>query len=111
MATDYVTLGPTPGDEACAQVGADNYRETMRAESKRYIAGLQRMFPLPEGCNARIAVKGFPHDYGTYHEVCVIFGDDDEVAIQYAYHVENNLPGSWEEMDAAAPMPLTIDAE
>ena len=94
----YLTLGSTPCDEDCAQLGADDYRERMRAETKRYIAQLERLFPnRPEG--VRFGVKGFSHDFGTYHEVCVFFNEDNEEQAEFAYNVEGECPAKWDDVE------------
>jgi hypothetical protein len=92
---DYLTLGPTPCDEACAQVGSDDYPERSRAECKRYLTLLRTLYgPEPEG--AALVVKSFPHDFGTYREVCVVYDDDNPRAAEYAYLLERNLPTTWD---------------
>ena len=66
---DYLALGPVPAGEDCAQVGTEEYYSKGRQECRTYKKQLLRMFPdCPEG--ARIAIKPFPHDFGTYHFVC-----------------------------------------
>ena len=92
---DYITLGTTPTDEQCVQVGSDNYHRRVMQECHRYIELLKKMFPnLPEGC--RFAVKGFDHDFGTYWEVVIFFNSDKEECVDFAINVENNLPQKWE---------------
>lgn len=103
MSKDYLSLGSTPACEECAAVGSDNYQSRMRLESRLYIAQLERQFPnLPDGVYFRN--KGFSHEFGTYHEVCVFFDDSDDTQIEAAYDVENNLPEKWD-----MPAQLAID--
>jgi hypothetical protein len=83
----YLELGPVPADETCAQVGSKNYREVALAECRRYKQLLEAKFP--EG---RFAIKGFSHDYGTYHEVVIYYDDDNH---DYVSMVEENLPATW----------------
>jgi hypothetical protein len=93
---DYITIGATPCEEPCAQVGADNYREQSMKECIAFKKQLRRQFgEEPEG--AQIVTKSFPHDFGTYHEVCVVFEDENEVAVNYAFGVENSTPANWDE--------------
>ena len=93
---DYLILGATPAGENCAQVGRDNYPEQVRREGHAYIAQLTRMFGEPP-TGSRFSLKGFPHDFGTYHEVVVWFDDTLPSTIEFAYHVENNLPEEWDD--------------
>ena len=91
---DYLTLGSTPCEEDCAQVGSENYYEKAYKECHRYIELLKVMFPnIPE--KARYAVKAFPHDFGTYHEVIIWYDTEDAPSMDYAFGVENNLPMTW----------------
>lgn len=80
-----------------------------RAECKAYINQLLRVFgkpPLP----GYFKVKSFPHDFGSYMEVCIFYEileipDDaslDEEILHskseaYAYNVEANLPEYWDD--------------
>jgi hypothetical protein len=93
---DYLTLGPTPCDEECAQVGTADYAEKSRIESSAYIAQLRRQFGEPPGLSF-FKVKRFPHEFGSYHEVVIAFDDENEEAVDFAYRVENNLPATWDE--------------
>lgn len=98
---DYMTLGPTPADEPCAQVGSADYYERAREECARYKAQLLRQFGEPPK-NASLRVKGFPHDFGTYYEVCVVYEANDETACEYAYRLEAHLPAKWDAVAAHA---------
>lgn len=92
---DYVTIGSTPADEDCAQVGSADYSVRARKECAAFVKQLIRQFgPPPEG--ARVHTKGFSHDYGTYHEVVVSFDDDNEAAVEYAYTLESETPLNWD---------------
>lgn len=103
---DYLTLGTTPADEECAQVGTADYWEKTKAEARRYKAGLERYFKQqlddPDTL-VYLTLKSFPHDFGTYHELCVIYNDADEKEIEAAFEIENNLPSTWEELENGPP--------
>ncbi len=103
---DYVTLGPTPAAEDCERADGDQSR--CRKECQIYIRQLERMFPEHEG--AYFACKSFPHDFGSYREVCCIFDDDDESAVEYAYKCENNTPQHWdaEALDELAALTVNV---
>jgi hypothetical protein len=88
---DYLSIGSSPYDEDCAQVGSCDYERRSRKELRAFKHQLQRLFP-----NAEIAIKSFPHDFGTYREVCVFFDDEDEASTDIALNVESNTPAQWD---------------
>lgn len=94
---EYLNIGPVPHDEDCAQVGSPDFAKLSRIETKAYIEQLQRQFPIPEEIDAYFGVKSFPHDFGTYREVVVYYDASDEAAAKFAFGVENNSPGEWDE--------------
>jgi hypothetical protein len=91
---DYLTLGPVPCDEECAQLGASDYYEKAMEECRKYKKLLISLFsPVP--INNSFAIKSFNHDFGTYHEVVVYFDDECEESVNYAFNIEGNLPEKW----------------
>jgi hypothetical protein len=92
---DFVTLGTAPIDEPCAQLGRDDYDDTVKEECRRFIRRLRQTFG-DEPSGARFAIKSFDHDFGTYYEVVCLFDTDDEEAAHYAYRCEEELPLTWE---------------
>lgn len=96
---DYISIGSTPCDEACAQVGQPDYRRRALAECHRFIALLRKTFgPEPEG--AELRVKAFPHDFGTYYEVVCHYDTDIPASVDYALHCEAQMPVTWGEETA-----------
>lgn len=95
---EYLDISPVPYDEPCSQVGSPDYYEKMRTESKIFISQLKRRFPLWGEKNIEFVNKSFPHDFGSYNSVCVIFDDQDEEACQYAMLIENECPQNWDEI-------------
>lgn len=96
MAREYITLGPTPPEEDCAQVGADDYHARSAKESRAWINQLKRAFPnLPDG--VRLHAKNFPHDFGSYVEVVASWAVGDEAAMEAAYNIDAELPGEWDD--------------
>jgi len=94
---DYVSIGSTPHNEACAQVGTPDYAQRAKAECARFRDQIARHYPEPE--NGYLAIKGFPHDFGTYYEVIARFDDTDEDAINWAFSIEADEKGvlaDWE---------------
>jgi hypothetical protein len=92
----YISIGSTPSDEPCAQVGTDNYFEQAKKECHAYMGQIMRIFPeFPDYC--WLSVKGFPHDFGTYYEVIVRYDENDEKATEFAYNIESNSPANWDD--------------
>lgn len=92
---DYITIGSVPAGEKCAQLGSEDYYSQSRAEGRALIGQLRRILGAEKG-SAQFAIKGFPHDFGTYHEVVCYFDDSDEVGADYAYTAEGELPEEWD---------------
>lgn len=98
MFTTYLEklyLGPTPADEACAQVGRPGYRDQALKECRAYIRQLERLFSEPPP-GAHFALSRETHDFGTYYEVIVQYDPEDGDAIDFALRVEASLPATWD---------------
>lgn len=93
---NYITIGSSPCDEPCAQVGSENYHENARKEGKAFINQLRRQFG-PEPASASLRIKGFPHDFGTYHEVVCYYDSSDDVGADYAFRLESEMPAEWDQ--------------
>lgn len=83
---DCLSIGATPHDEPCAQVGAEDYAQTARLECGRFAAQIRRHYPEPE--NGYLVIKRSLHEFGAYFEVCAVFEDTDEEAVEWAYRCE-----------------------
>ena len=93
---ESLSLGPTPAGEQCAQLGSDDYHKWSRIEIRAYANQIKRMFPnMPAGLILKISSN--PHDFGTYHELDVVYLTDDEEAETYAFNMENGIPEYWDE--------------
>lgn len=93
---DYISIGSSPCDEDCAQVGTDNYAEKAKKECTAFIHQIEReLKDFPNGCY--LSIKGFPHDFGTYYEVIVRYDENDEEATSFAYKLEGNSPANWDD--------------
>jgi hypothetical protein len=91
----FISLGPTPPEEPCAQVGEPDYRRKALAECQRFIVLLRETFgPEPEG--AELQTKSFPHDFGTYYEVVCCYDPDHPASMDYAFRLEKETPSTWE---------------
>lgn len=91
---DYLTLGPNPADEECVQVGNPDYYKLAKAECQRYIELIRNIIG-PEPFGAALIIKSFPHDFGSYMEVCCVYDDEIEEATEYAYKCEGESPTKW----------------
>jgi len=93
---DYINIGSSPYDEQCAQVGTPDYHEKVARECRAYKRQLIRQFgEPPEG--AALAIKSFPHDFGTYHEVVCYYDTEIEGSKEYAFKLESDGPSNWDE--------------
>lgn len=94
--TDYVSLGSTPYNEECAQIGDPDYYKKTKEELKKYKSLILTKYgEPPEG--ARLQVKSFSHDFGSYHELCVVYELDNIDAENYAFALEQNCPETWKD--------------
>lgn len=93
VSTNYLTLGPTPYDEVCTPNTGD--KRKIDLENKLYKEQLERQFAHLK--NIRFVIKSFPHDFGSYSEVCVVWTEEDEVGQNQAYDVDTSLPDKWDE--------------
>ena len=94
---EYMTLGPTPCDEPCEQMGPHWDAAKARAEVRVYCAQLVRQFPACD--RVLFGIKRESHDFGTYYEAAVYYDDADDLATEQAYRVERELP---QQFDAEA---------
>jgi hypothetical protein len=94
MTTQTLHIGPAPCEEECAQVGRPDYEERSRRECLVFRRMLQRLYPAPD--RARLQVKSFAHDFGSYREVCVCYDDQNEAACTYACQLERETPLKWD---------------
>ncbi|MBL8028999.1 MAG: hypothetical protein JNL74_21430 [Fibrobacteres bacterium] len=94
---EYLVIGTTPTEEDCIQVrSGQNYLPLMRKECKRFLDLLRSKFgDEPDG--AKLCIKDFPHDFGTYLEVVCEYDPDKEEAVEYAFRCENDPPRTWNE--------------
>ena len=82
MSYQTMTIGASPCEESCAQVGHPGYEARSRRECLVFRRMLERLFPLADDVPARFAVISSPHEFGTYREVCVRY--------------EDNTPAQWD---------------
>lgn len=93
---DYLTISSVPYGEPCAQVGSDNYDRNSRLECVAFIGQIRReLGDEPNG--AVLRAKSFPHEFGSYREVVVVYDDNYDDAVEYAFKIEANAPEFWDE--------------
>lgn len=91
---DYLNIAATPVDEDCVPCGENLAKQ--RAECNAFIGQLRRQFgEEPEG--ARLSVKAFQHDYGTYYEVVCYYDDKYTESVDYAFKLEAETPEKWDD--------------
>jgi hypothetical protein len=111
---DYLTIGPTPSHEDCAQVGSPDYRARARRECQAFINQLRRQHgPEPDGAGLRVKTEA--HDFGSYFEVACYYDTECPEAAAYALKCEGETPGEWDaearrELAAAPTRPMTVGA-
>ena len=88
---EYIELGPVPCEESCAQTLDDDFTIKNKAECNRFKALLQERYP-----EANFVIKSFPHDFGTYREVCVTYDEDDEKEVEMVFDIEASCPTTWD---------------
>ena len=96
MLFDHLSIGPSPTNERCAQVGEPDYAERSRRECRAYVRQLRRVLG-DEPAKASLAVKANPHDFGTYREVVCYFDPSDRAALDYAFRAEELAPAEWDD--------------
>jgi len=95
--SDWIDIGSSPPEEACAQVGQSGYYEQARHECRAYIALLRRTIG-EEPIGARLAIKSNPHDFGVYLSVVCYFDPLLPESEAYAYRCESDGPACWDDM-------------
>lgn len=97
MNSDYIYLGPAPANENCAQVGEPDYRIKAKKEMNTFIDQIYRQFPEIEETSIVIRAKFFPHDYGSYGDVVVIYDADDQESTILALKIESDVDTYWDD--------------
>lgn len=93
---ETIHIGPVPSLERCASVGDADFEKVSRQECWTFRRMMERHFPVPEGMDARFAVRSFPHEFGSYREVVVDYEPSDEKALAFALHCEHHTPDQWD---------------
>lgn len=98
---EYIEIGSTPCEEKCQQVPYED-PELARLESLMFIKAIRiKLGKEPDG--AQLKIKGFPHDFGTYHEVVCYYDEDMPESVDYAFKCESDSPRTWSEVGMITP--------
>ena len=92
----YLSIGSSPCDEDCVQVGEEDYWARMLLECKKFKELIHQSCGSPP-VGARLIIKTFQHDFGKYAEVCVEFEEGNKEATEYAYRVDREAPTRWKD--------------
>ena len=94
---DYIEIGAVPCEEQCQQVGTEGYDPVRaRLESRVFMHQIRRTIGIePDG--ARLALKSFPHDFGSYIEAVCYYDDSMPLSVEYAFKCESDTPIRWDE--------------
>jgi hypothetical protein len=95
---DYFELcTTTPHDEKCVQSNSPNYSRLSRIEARVLQNQLIRMHGTPPG-GAYFKVTSNPHDFGTYHDLAIVYDEDDDEEVDYMLKIESGVPDNWDEI-------------
>ena len=98
-----IPIGIAPTDEECAQTGIHaRYQDLQLLECRVYRAAIiARYGPPPSG--ARLRVRTWQHDFGTYKELCIELEDGNEAAAEWANRAQGGI-GRWSDVFMTAPV-------
>lgn len=99
LSCEHLSIGPTPAEESCEQLGQGYDPAKARAECIRFLDGIRRRFGN-EPPGAFLHVHANQHDFGTYYEVCCKYLPGNEIAERYAFDIEGGCPGTWAELES-----------
>lgn len=95
---ERLEIGSSPSDEKCAQVGSDNYKERVIKELTQYKRMCLNLINSQfENIQIDLRTKSFPHDFGSYYELCVYFDPNVEESVEQAFWLEENVPQNWDD--------------
>lgn len=90
MKPDWISCGPTPPEEPCTGNNGDQGR--IRLENRQWKRQLEEVFKHHTAIY--FSVKSFPHDFGSYSEVCVNYSTPE--GLVQALDVDSKLPYEWD---------------
>ena len=97
---DYLYIDTTPSNEKCTQVNDPDYSAKARAEGRRMLAQIDKHYPLPENASMGYTrIKSESHDFGSYYQIQIIFDDECESSVNWAFSIEADSLGALEYWD------------
>ena len=92
---DNYEIGSSPNEEECAQVGSPDFVERAENELDKYREMLEKRFPQAKEYRCKFVIEWYPHDFGSYGEVCISYNPEDNASNEFMLFVEGNLPAKW----------------
>jgi hypothetical protein len=96
---ESLNIGPCPADEIAADLKSPHYRTLCKLELSLYKQQLLEEILLKwpeEGCLVRFKTTSNPHDFGTYHEIDVMYDYSvNPVSRDQAYYCEGHANTTW----------------
>lgn len=92
---DYVIIGSTPHNEEGTQAGSEPIFQIL--ECKTYIKQLIRIYGIPPDDTKFFILKNTGHDFGIYYEAAIIYKEENEESIDYAFKLEDGCD-NWDEI-------------
>jgi hypothetical protein len=104
MSRDWFSIGATPAEEPCEQVGTSGYDgNKARIECRIFKNMLERTLKP----TISLGIKKHNHEAGGYLEVVCYFDDEVEAEVQEMLRLESEAPGKWDE-EAQAELALEL---
>lgn len=102
MKKNYVemTLGSSPTDETCVQLGTPNYEIRAHLELTAYRDQLYRLMAKSAKVRPsefRLKIRENPHDYGIYLDLVAAFDADDEASSNLFEWLDHHTPDLWDD--------------
>jgi hypothetical protein len=95
---ESLNIGPCPADEVPAQLGTAHYHQLAKLEIQLFKQQLTEELATkyPDfGCLVRFKTTSNPHDFGTYHDLDVIYDPENEIAESQAFYCEGWASTVW----------------
>lgn len=93
---DWTTLGPTPAEEECEQVGTEKYDPYRARIETRVFVNMLRRIHKPEHTEIKLHTEN-GHDAGPYIEAAVYYDPQNDAAVQEMLRIEGGVPGKWDD--------------
>jgi hypothetical protein len=93
---DQFELGTSvPHDEPCIQLGELDYSRFSKMEARALINQIKRIIGEPP-YETGFKIISCPHDFGVYHDVAIVYDDNDEESQEYMLEAESAIPSKWD---------------